>query len=361
MSTVNEQPRPPTGDGAKRRRIVRPYPVHSLEETVPIAVAIQEKNAGLPFDRVLLAKALNTTPASSGFTMKLSSSAKYGLTSGGYNDDRIVLTARGESVVGLRRQEDRSSALLEAALQPEHFRRFYEILDGKRLPEDDGAKNLLERDIGLQAELTEECLGTIKANGIYVGILGEVGGSLYVSAVGAHAPVGRNNGGTLTPVQEAPSADVPQMSERSARDKGRIFIGHAGNSDIVDYLKTVLDSFGIDCRAVECDFDVSRPIGEEVAAEMRGCTAGVFVFAPPSDEAWSGRREEKRHQKLLYQLGAASALYGDKVILVRGSDMEAGSLDPGFETLEFQPNRPTEIGLPLIAELHQMGVIEVRA
>ena len=75
--------------------MVRPYPVHTLEEASIIASAIQERNSGLPFDRVLLAKALGTTPTSSGFTMKLNSSAKYGLTRGGYNDDRIELTPRG--------------------------------------------------------------------------------------------------------------------------------------------------------------------------------------------------------------------------------------------------------------------------
>ena len=36
--------------------MVRAYPVHTLEETVAIASTIQEINAGLSFDRVLLAQ-----------------------------------------------------------------------------------------------------------------------------------------------------------------------------------------------------------------------------------------------------------------------------------------------------------------
>ena len=340
----------------KRRRIARPYPVHSLEETIPIASSIQEKNAGLPFDRVLLAKALNTTPASSGFTMKLNSSTKYGLTSGGYNDDRIALTPRGESIVAADGQQGRQAALLEATLQPDQFRRFYEMLDGKRLPEDTSSRNILERDLGVHSDLTEECLETIKANGLYVGILGEVGGSLYVSAGGAHAADRPRQTGVSSTTSNHP--EVPRQTDH---DTCRIFIGHAGNSDVVGYLKTILDSFGIAYRAIECDFDVNRPVANEVSVEMRGCTAGVLVFASPSDDAWSGRREEKRRQKLLYQLGAASALYGDRVVLLREDSPDDGTLDPGFQTLEFSPDRLPEIGLPLITELHRMGVIEVRA
>ncbi|MCH8109798.1 MAG: hypothetical protein IIB15_06685, partial [Chloroflexi bacterium] len=58
----------------KRTRMVRPYPTHTLEDALSVAVAVQDSNAGLPFDRVLLAGALGTTPACSGFTMKLNSS-----------------------------------------------------------------------------------------------------------------------------------------------------------------------------------------------------------------------------------------------------------------------------------------------
>ena len=81
---------------AKRRtRVSRPYPQHRLEEVLEITRSIHEKNAGLPFDRVRLAKAMGTTPASSAFMMKLNSSAKYGLTEGGYSHAKISLTALG--------------------------------------------------------------------------------------------------------------------------------------------------------------------------------------------------------------------------------------------------------------------------
>ena len=109
---------------AKRRtRVSRPYPQHRLEEVLEIARSIQEKNAGLPFDRVRLAKSMGTTPSSSAFMMKLNSSSKYRLTEGGYSDARISLTE-----LGTRAAQADPEALVEAAMRPETFKAFYELL-----------------------------------------------------------------------------------------------------------------------------------------------------------------------------------------------------------------------------------------
>ena len=344
----------------KRTRIVRPYPVHTLEEAALIAATIQQTNAGLPFDRVLLAKAMGTTPASSSFTMKLNSSAKYGLTQGGYNDDRIALTALGESIVAPKRKGEQNQVLVEAALQPELFRRFYQMLDSKRLPEDTYAQNMLQRELGVHPRLTEECLRLVKANGLHVGILGEVGGSIYVSLSGAHAGDREADGADEQPTNGTEAEDRRAAGADGSLTGSRIFVGHAGNQDVVDYLTTVLEPFGIPYDVVECDYDPSRPVSAEVSERMRNCNAAIFVFAAPTDPDWAGRREEKRVQKMLYQLGAASVLYGDRVVSLRQRDIDLGGQDAAVHTLEFDKERPDEVGLALITELHRMGVIAVR-
>ena len=89
----------------------------SSGEVLEITRSIHEKNAGLPFDRVRLAKAMGTTPASSAFMMKLNSSAKYGLTEGGYSDARISLTGLGEKAA-----KADPAAIIEAAMRPQTFR-----------------------------------------------------------------------------------------------------------------------------------------------------------------------------------------------------------------------------------------------
>ena len=55
----------------KRTRKTRPYPVHTLEDALTISAAIYDENAARPYERIRLAKALGTTPTSSGFMQKL--------------------------------------------------------------------------------------------------------------------------------------------------------------------------------------------------------------------------------------------------------------------------------------------------
>ena len=344
---------------AKRTRIVRPYPVHTLEDACSIGQAIQDVNSGLPFDRVLLAKALGTTPASSGFTMKLNSSAKYGLTQGGYNDERIALTAQGRAVAAPTRSGETRQALLEAALRPELFRRFYQVLDGKRVPEDAYAQNILQRELGLHAALTDECLRIVTANGLHVGILTDADGALYVSM-----------SGELIPDEDVRALDAGPSAEASARPEAvrregsgvgsKILIGHAGSPEIVDFVRTVLDEFDIPYGVVESEFEDERPLPADAATEMRECGAAILVFAKPSWSRVSGGREVSGQEMMLYQLGAASVLYGERIIALTEEGVEPGGYGSGFQTLQFHRERLGEIALALLSELHRIGVLEVR-
>ena len=67
--------------------------------------------------------------------MRLKSSARYGLTVGGYNDVRISLTEAGRAAIAPKSEEERRLALVDCARRPDVFITFYESLDGKRLPE----------------------------------------------------------------------------------------------------------------------------------------------------------------------------------------------------------------------------------
>ena len=351
----------------KRTRMVRPYPIHTLEEAVAVATTIQEVNAGLPFDRVLLAKAMGTTPVSSGFTTKLNSSTRYGLTQGGYNDDYVVLTPRGASVVAPQQSSERHQALVDAAMQPELFRRFFQMLDDKRIPEDAYAQNMLQRELGVNTSLTAECLNIIKANGRHVGILDEVDGSLHVSLSGARLQ-DEGADASIHPAPAETKAAQPAQepdSQAVAEDRpdrgGRIYIGHAGTPDVVDFIKTVLDEFDIPYGAAESDYDDQRPVAADASKEMRDCDAAILVFATPSWTRVSGGREVPTTDMMLYQMGAASVLYGERIVSLKEKGLQTDDPDTGFHTVEFQRDRLEDIALVLLAELHRLGVIEVRA
>lgn len=346
-------------DGRRRTRMVRPYPMHSLEDALAIARAVQERNAGLPFDRILLAKALGTTPTSSGFTMKLNSSVKYGLTQGGYNDARISLTPRGQAIVAPRDQAEQRRALLEAALQPEIFGQFYRALDGKRIPEDEYAQGMLQREFGVQPDLAAECLGIIKANGLFARILEEVGGSLYVNLRAAQdalaeLPAAQRPTAAATAPTQAPAAASPTPGPAG----GQLYIGRSSNPEAVQAVKQLLEDFGIPYLAAEDGGEASGvAVPPQTSAAMRQCCAGILVFARPgaSGDA-SGLPATAR---MLLELGAASVLYGPRVVVLREAGLDLGGALSGLRSVEFQPDRPQESALALLRELHRAGIVRV--
>ena len=342
----------------RRTRLVRSYPVYTLEDTLSIATTIQETNAGLPFDRILLAGALGTTPASSGFSMRLNSSAKYGLTVGGYNDMRISLTPLGAAIVAPEGQDELRLALAEAAMKPDLFARFHRMLDGKRLPEDAYAQNMLQRELGVHPSLCNECLGIIKANGLYVGVLNAVGDRFYVDLSGlsgsgsAPAVDSRDvaRSGMVDPAAHSPALEGNPPT-------GKVFIGHADSHEAVGFVERVLDQLGIPHTVAGEEDDSGQQTPLRVSDEMRSCSAAILVFA--DDRPGDGAAGTNSPERMLFQLGAASALYGDKIVILRESGLQVGSLAPDLRFVELDRDKPEAAGLALISELQMVGAIKV--
>ena len=350
--------KPQGSTGRKRTRMVRPYPVHTLEDALTVAVAIQESNSSLPFDRVLLARAMGTTPASSGFTMKLNSSAKYGLTQGAYNDDRISLTPLGEAIVAPKGGDERHRALVETATRPEVFGRFYRMLAGKRLPEDEYAQNVLKRELSVHPDLAAECLGIIKANGEYVHILVGDQGDQSVTLERRQEPDSAPRGHVSeTPSSQlATSSPEPRVGDESIHG-GRIFIGHSAGAQAALLVARVLDDFGIPYGTGQAGADDSQPLSADVSEEMRRCTAAVLIFALGDARRQEGRKGMS--PRMLYQLGAASALYRDRILVLAEPGIELDNKLVGVRTVVFDTDTPHESTLALLRGLHWAGVIKV--
>ena len=351
----------------KRTRMVRSYPVNTLEESLAVATTIQEVNAGLPFDRVLLAKAMGTTPASSSFTLKLNSSAKYGLTQGGYNDASIALTQRGEAIVAPRHNGEKQRAVVEAALQPELFTRFYQTLDGRRVPEDTYAKNMLQREFGVHASLSDECLRIIKSNGLYVGILMETGGSLHVSLAVPRTPK-RSAVPAVEQLPEIEAAKSPdELPDTGAGEwtyidsKGRVCILHTGDKDVAEFAARTLGALDIPYTFVESRLDERRPLAAEVSREMRGCTAAILVISRRSDSPDNLNQDILRSRMTDYQIGASSVLYGDRVVALIERGLKHSERPVALRSVEYDKGRLDEAGLDLVQELYRCGAIDVRA
>ena len=350
-------------DIGRRTRVTRPYPSYTLQDSVSVPKAIYEVNAGLPFDRELLAGALGTTPKSSAFTMRLNASAAYGLTEGGYNDPDIRLTDLGETVVAADSEATRISGLAEAAMNPDTFGGFYELLDGRRLPQSEYLHNILQRQLGVRPDLAEECLGILQDNGEFAGIILEVDGEFLVrlpepdtAVQPVVAPEGKVATELPTPYQTGGrQPDAPTHREPVRDAKKRIFIGQIGDSDAAKYVASMLEELGISTASPQIpEGDADLLVSQDVSQAMRESGAAILVFRS-GDNAWSSR------DKMIGMLGAASVLFDDRVVLLHesGEQMNIGLNE--LNHINFDRERPGESGLKLLIALHRSGVIKVSA
>ena len=350
-------------DVGRRTRVTRPYPSYTLQDSLSVARSIYDANAGLPFDRELLAEALGTTPKSSAFTIRLNASASYGLTEGGYNDPNIRLTKLGEAVVASNGDAEGRRAIIDAATFPETFARFYEMLDGRRLPESANLRSILQRDLGVHPNLTEECMRILLDNGEFAGIVEEADGQRLVRLAGPLTSIEHPNS-TMIPETSAEVQTSPKSRQRieihepaafEPETNKAIFIGHIGESEAAKYVASVLEEFGIANSSPQIpEEDTGLLVPEEVSVAMRESSAAVLVFRS-GDNAWSSR------DKMIGMLGAASVLFEDRVVLLHEDGASLSINLDGLNHLNFDHERPGESGLNLLLALHSAGVISVTA
>ncbi len=350
---------------SRRTRLVRPYPNYTLRDALSVPRAIYEVNAGLAFEREMLASALGTTPKSSAFTMRLNASAAYGLTEGGYNDADIHLTDLGGTIVASRQEPERANAMVAAATAPKTFRSFYELFEGRALPANEYMENILRRDLGVQSELTQECLAILLDNGEFAGIVSETDGQ-YV--VGLPNPQVVDSMNSQTESQPRRLASVPPstyITEThhpvdalhpvvSANTENRIFVGSVGDSEAAGRIISMLGEFGIRCVSPQPTDAQSGPlVSQEVSAAMRDCASAILVFG--------GEVHTDSMYRVMGMLGAASALFLGRIVLIceNGANLDIGA--SGLEQVEIDTELPGESMLNIFVALHNAGVIRVAA
>ncbi len=136
-----------TGASASDRkpRIAQP-PYLQFREAIRIAEQIYEQGGGTA-DNNLLTVILKNSVSSSSFSRKLQALRLYKLTSSAVVP--VSLTEVGLSIVAPKDEAARALNLKSAAIGPEVFRRSYERLKGKLLPQDEFLRNSFMHDLQL--------------------------------------------------------------------------------------------------------------------------------------------------------------------------------------------------------------------
>ena len=292
---------------ARRTRLTRPYPVNTLEEVLPIAETIQRANGGHPVPTELLAETLGTTVKSSAFVQRLGSSVKYGITVGSHTSDQISLTPLGESLTAPREPEERSHALKTAARAPDVFSKFYDLHSGKPLPQIPYASNTLVREMGVNQELTEECLRIIRANGLLADIVSERSGYLVVDAnevdEDSSEPADSHSSG---------ESEASTSENRGDEDEAFVLVVSASRDPLGQEIEALIATLSIPVRDAEIDPQVSQVISPVISSKLRSARGCILVW-PTSEQTEQG---QQLFARTLMTFGAASFQLGQRAVIV---------------------------------------------
>ncbi|MBF0686717.1 MAG: nucleotide-binding protein [Cellulomonas sp.] len=379
---MSEESKPAAEPGkAKRSRISQAdIPAISLEKALRVPRAIAENYASHPTRPFDVAAALMVQPSSGGFRVECGAAIGYGLTEGGPNAPEISLTALGARVVTPTEVDDDTRALREAALKPTVANQFYSKYNGSPLPPKSIAENVLAT-FAVPRDRTGDVYDLLIENARYVGLLKSIKDKEYIDIAGP------SNGGvpggpvTSAAVGEGTSASSPSAIDDglytggeeefedvvdappqsiSGREpsKNAIFVGHGGNRKPMEQLVKILNEYGIPHKEAVDSANTARPIPLKVAETMRECGAAILVFT--ADKEYfdaEGNSVWRPSENVSHELGAASVLYGERIVIFkeRGIDLPSNFSSIGY--IEFEKDKLSDKGIELFRELVSMKIL----
>ena len=338
----------------KRTRVVREYPINRLQDVLIVPMSIYKNNAGLPIDRKLLAESLGTTHKSSGFITKINSSFSYGLTMGGYKDELISLTELGKSIVAPKNKDEYENSLIKSALNPQVFKKLYNVLAGKILPSDSHMVNLLEREFSMPSQISRECLEVLKSNGIFSELIKET------------------SGGYVVVDREVSSLDINEGKiidgrlHRDFRDDSVpnqiLLISNATKSDSLKLIYDLLET--IDIKYTELSLlnfqDIAGEnniIDKDYYLKTNQCSSAIIYFKKIENNDCLDILEAN----LMLNLGALFYSYDMKVVIVIENSLKLIDLLKGFDPLVLNESDDNDINKLLLNKMINKGIIKITA
>jgi len=351
-----------------RGKIKSDFPKHTLTEALKVARALADKNGGQPLPPTETAIAMGLSPGSSEFRILLSSSIKYGLTSGSYNSERVSLEEAGRNIVEPRSPEDERRSLILAALTPPTFRAIYDYFRSKKLPDEAFFVNTVVREFQVPREHAVKCVQVFTKNLEQTALIHVTNTGKWLSTDTGGivvAPVSTasnqlNGDGDADTEEETKLPPITQHKATPAveGDKrlSRVFITHGKNTAFIIPLKDLL-SFGQLEAIVSTEREsVAQPVPDKVMNDMRSCGAAIIHVEDEQKLIDANEREQiVVNPNVLIEIGAAMALYGRRFILLVKEGIELPSNLQGLYEVRFSGEKlDGEVTIKLLKAINEI-------
>lgn len=375
----------PRAVGSKNRN----YPSVTMEVALQIPEAIEEQASGMTVSKLTLAEFVSSTPASSVFREMLLSSRQFGFTEGGVNQDKFSLTPLGTQAAS-EDPDERLAALRTALMNIPPYREFLNAFSERKIPAPSAFKEFLKNNARVPEPWLDNCMSQLLADARLAGFIREIKGSNYVTLHGVQATTATSASPEATEeegvdeVDEAPfpvhaakldeieaSTDKEGANERpipkvpDPKKPRKVFIAHGKNHKPLEELKTLLSDFGVPFVVVQDTPHAGRPISEKVATAMHEeCSSAICIFS--ADERFMQEDEKgemvevwRPSQNAIYELGAASVLYGRRIILLKEDKISLPSDFSDIGHISFSSEGIGHRMVDLVRELRAHRIIEV--
>jgi predicted nucleotide-binding protein len=305
-------------------------PLYSLQKALCVPQALVEQYGARSATPLQVAKALNVSPTSSSFRYLIGASTAYGLTTGSYNSEKIVLEEIGKKIFKETAEGDSPRAKLTAFLKPKTIRAFFEKYSGSAIPREDIAKNIIE-ELGVPEERVNSSFEMMLSDGRYVGIVSEHKGKMYVELNANNLTknekvdndpeddfIDEEVEENINPIKNGDGKNhVEAKTENDIERLKRVFITHGKNTKFIEPIKKLL-SFGELLPVVSVEkTSISQPVPDKVMNDMRLCGAAIIHVEDEHKLIDSNATEHSIiNSNVLIEIGAAMALYGRRFILL---------------------------------------------
>jgi predicted nucleotide-binding protein len=342
------------------------FPKHPLRIALRVATALEEKNSGNAMPPTDIAIALDKSPGSSDFRVLLSSSIKYSLTTGSYNQQKIAVTALGRDILEPTSDESRMQALFRAAFSPPLFKAIFDAYKGKKVPDAQFFQNALVRDFGVSKEQAQRCVAIFQDNAEYLGLVRQASTGKWLASEPAGVAIQESDAADDEASSPIPNGiEVRPTTPRSDADhakgaKSAIFVGHGKNKVPLQQLEKFLSEYKIPHKVAIDEANKGRPISQKVADLMKECGAAIIIFT--ADEEFkdaAGHTLFRPSENAVFELGAASMLYDSRIVIFKevGVTFPTNFRDIGY--IEFEKDRLDAKVAELFRELIGFQLITV--
>lgn len=341
-----------------------------LKDALDIPEALQ-KNGGQPLTAIDMATAVGKSPGSSTFRTQTASASAYGLIGGSYKTT-FVMREIGEAITQPTSPTEKSQAMVTSALTPSTFRSIYDYYKGKKFPERQFFVNTIVREFAVDPKQADTCCAVFEANMRLVGLIRDAPGGAWLSTEAAPPTADTvvrqdevekaEDHAIVTEALTDPKPDPPGTGAAPVKKKrpNRIFIGHGRNTKPLDQLTKTLDTMGIPHAVAVDEANAGRPISQKVRDTMDQCGAAILIFSADVELFdKDGNSVWKNSENVAHELGAASVMYDDRIILFKEESVHLASNYSGIGYIPFEKDKLDAKVNDLLRELVSFRILKL--